>query len=91
MPWIVSMDDHVVEPPDLWSSRLPAKYKEEGPRIEYLPMGNPILEGGYPHQDATWPHTEKVAQEIFGHLDAHTVRKIARGNAIRLLGLDLAP
>ena len=33
MPRIISVDDHVVEPPDLWQSRLPAKYKDRGPRI----------------------------------------------------------
>jgi predicted TIM-barrel fold metal-dependent hydrolase len=46
MPWLVSMDDHVVEPPDLWSSRLPAKYKEAGPHVEYHPQGHPVLDGG---------------------------------------------
>jgi predicted TIM-barrel fold metal-dependent hydrolase len=45
-PWIISVDDHVVEPPDLWSSRLPAKYKEIGPRVEMHPSGTPILQGG---------------------------------------------
>ncbi len=33
IPKIISVDDHVVEPPDLWSSRLPARFKERGPRI----------------------------------------------------------
>ncbi len=46
IPWIVSLDDHVVEPPDLWTSRLPARYREVGPRLVYAPSGNPILEGG---------------------------------------------
>ena len=46
IPWIVSVDDHVVEPPDLWSSRLPAKYRDVGPHIEYHPPGTPILDGG---------------------------------------------
>jgi predicted TIM-barrel fold metal-dependent hydrolase len=46
IPWIVSTDDHVVEPPDLWSSRLPARYREIGPRIVLAPQGNPILDGG---------------------------------------------
>ena len=46
MPWLVSVDDHVVEPPDLWTSRLPAKYKDVGPHIEYHPAGTPILDGG---------------------------------------------
>ena len=34
IPRIISVDDHVVEPPDLWSSRLPARYKDKGPRVE---------------------------------------------------------
>ena len=33
LPRIISVDDHVVEPPDLWSSRLPARYQERGPRV----------------------------------------------------------
>jgi predicted TIM-barrel fold metal-dependent hydrolase len=32
-PGIVSADDHVVEPPDLWSQRLPPRYQDIGPRI----------------------------------------------------------
>lgn len=31
-PRIISADDHVVEPPDLWTSRLPKKFVERGPR-----------------------------------------------------------
>jgi predicted TIM-barrel fold metal-dependent hydrolase len=46
IPWIVSLDDHVVEPPDLWTSRLPAKYRDVGPRIVMAPSGTPILDGG---------------------------------------------
>ncbi len=34
MPWVVSADDHVVEPPDLWERWLPAKYRDRGPRVE---------------------------------------------------------
>ena len=30
---IVSPDDHLVEPADLWTSRLPARFVETGPRI----------------------------------------------------------
>ncbi len=46
IPWIVSLDDHVVEPPDLWTSRLPAKYRDVGPHIVMAPTGTPILDGG---------------------------------------------
>ncbi len=30
---IVSPDDHLVEPADLWTSRLPQRYRDVGPRI----------------------------------------------------------
>jgi predicted TIM-barrel fold metal-dependent hydrolase len=33
IPRIISVDDHVVEPPDLWTSRLPAKYQDRAPRV----------------------------------------------------------
>ncbi len=33
IPRIISVDDHVVEAPDLWSSRLPKRYVETGPRL----------------------------------------------------------
>lgn len=31
--WLVSVDDHVLEPPHVWQDRLPAKFKQAGPRI----------------------------------------------------------
>jgi predicted TIM-barrel fold metal-dependent hydrolase len=34
LDWIVSVDDHVIEPPNVWTDRLPAKYRDVGPRIE---------------------------------------------------------
>ncbi|HYA67938.1 MAG TPA: amidohydrolase family protein [Acidimicrobiales bacterium] len=45
IPWIVDLDAHVVEPPDVWTSRLPARLREVGPHIEYLPGGAPRLDG----------------------------------------------
>ena len=33
IPKIISVDDHVVEPPDLWTERLPKKYLDRGPRV----------------------------------------------------------
>jgi predicted TIM-barrel fold metal-dependent hydrolase len=33
LPRIISVDDHVVEPPDLWTSRLPASAREAGPHV----------------------------------------------------------
>jgi predicted TIM-barrel fold metal-dependent hydrolase len=33
LPWIISVDDHIVEPRDLWQQQLPAKWRERGPRV----------------------------------------------------------
>ena len=37
---IISVDDHIMEPPDLWTTRLPSKYKDVGPRVERILAGN---------------------------------------------------
>ena len=41
IPRMISVDDHVVEPGSLWQERLPAKYREVGPRLERRMMSNP--------------------------------------------------
>ncbi len=33
LPWIISADDHVVEPPQVWQDRLPVADRERGPRV----------------------------------------------------------
>ncbi|MBV9951887.1 MAG: amidohydrolase, partial [Acidimicrobiia bacterium] len=30
--WMISVDDHLIEPRNVWSDRLPAKYRDVGPR-----------------------------------------------------------
>lgn len=32
LPRMISVDDHVVEPPDVWTTRLPARWREEAPQ-----------------------------------------------------------
>ncbi|MGW3943968.1 amidohydrolase family protein [Streptomyces phaeochromogenes] len=39
---IVSVDDHVIEHPKVWTDRLPKKYQEAGPRIEHRPDGSDV-------------------------------------------------
>lgn len=36
---LVSVDDHIIEPPHLWQERLPQKYQEIGPRVVELDEG----------------------------------------------------
>jgi predicted TIM-barrel fold metal-dependent hydrolase len=57
--------------------------------IDRIGVDSVVFETDYPHSDSTWPHSRRAAAEQFGHLDDSAVHKIARGNAIRLLGLDL--
>jgi predicted TIM-barrel fold metal-dependent hydrolase len=44
LPRLISVDDHVLEPPDLWSSRLPAKLRDAGPHVrrEKGAIGDPL-------------------------------------------------
>jgi predicted TIM-barrel fold metal-dependent hydrolase len=46
IPPIISLDDHVIEPPMMWIDRLPRRYSDIGPRVEELPQGAAVLEGG---------------------------------------------
>jgi predicted TIM-barrel fold metal-dependent hydrolase len=39
---VVSVDDHVIEPPGVFSERLPAKFKDRGPRIEHNDQGHDV-------------------------------------------------
>ncbi len=39
---IIDIDSHFTEPPDLWTSRAPARFKEVAPRL----VDNPETEGG---------------------------------------------
>ena len=57
--------------------------------LDAVGVDNITVETDYPHSDSTWPHTKDVAQKLMGHLDDETVWKLVRGNAIRMLALDL--
>src|SRR5205085_4244280 len=46
LPKIVSVDDHVVEPPHVWSRWLPAKLAAQGPHVERRGIGTMRHVGG---------------------------------------------
>ena len=46
LPWVISVDDHVVEPPHLWQSWLPSGLRERGPRVERDTCATEIVGGG---------------------------------------------
>src|SRR6476619_7252248 len=45
-PKIISVDDHIMEPPNVWQDRLPAKFKEVGPRLVRLKVKDMKFVGG---------------------------------------------
>ncbi len=45
-PWIVSVDDHVVEPAHLWQEWLPEKFRDRGPKVERRGIGEMRHVGG---------------------------------------------
>jgi len=46
LPKIISVDDHIVEPADVWTSRMPAKFKDAAPHIVRAPMPDVTFVGG---------------------------------------------
>jgi predicted TIM-barrel fold metal-dependent hydrolase len=70
VPWIISVDDHVVEPPHLWQRWLPARWRDAGPRVvrdgstvEWV-QGNQVFRKGgdgpatdwWVYEDLAWSH-----------------------------------
>lgn len=56
--------------------------------LDQVGVDNVLFETDYPHQDSTWPDTREAAALQFGYLPQDQIDKIARGNAIKLFGLD---
>ncbi|MCU1351545.1 MAG: putative TIM-barrel fold metal-dependent hydrolase [Acidimicrobiales bacterium] len=58
--------------------------------LDVVGEDNITFETDYPHSDSTWPHTLETAKKLMGHLPPETIWKLVRGNAIKMLHLDLA-
>jgi hypothetical protein len=39
---LVSVDDHIVEPPELFEEHLPSKYRDIAPHVEHMPDGTDV-------------------------------------------------
>ncbi len=57
IPKIISVDDHIIEPIDVWQNRLPEKFKAVGPRVERRKVKNMTYVGG------VFSYDEATAQE----------------------------
>jgi predicted TIM-barrel fold metal-dependent hydrolase len=58
--------------------------------LDEIGVDNVTFETDYPHSDSTWPDSKLVAERLLKDLDDEATWKIVRGNAIRMLSLDLA-
>jgi len=58
--------------------------------LEDMGVDTITFETDYPHSDSTWPNSKEVAERQMKDLDDDQIQKIVRGNAIRMLQLDLA-
>ncbi len=57
--------------------------------LDVVGVDNITFETDYPHTDSTWPDTKVIAEGFMEGLPEEAVYKIMRGNAIRMLNLDL--
>ena len=85
--------DKVPDPPSTYYYRqVYGCFFDDEHGLESLPrvgVDNITFETDYPHSDSTWPHTLQIAKKLMGHLDRDVIEKIVRGNAIRMLQLEL--
>jgi predicted TIM-barrel fold metal-dependent hydrolase len=85
--------DKVLEPPsELFRRHVYGCFFDDahGLRsIDEIGADNVTYESDYPHSDSTWPNTRAIAEEQTKGLDRETIVKIMRGNAIKMLSLDL--
>jgi len=57
--------------------------------LDKVGVDNATFETDYPHTDSTWPNTKEIAIELTRGLSDDVIYKLMRGNAIRMLELDL--
>ncbi|MGC9537419.1 amidohydrolase family protein [Streptomyces sp. UG1] len=78
VPKIISVDDHIVEPPTLWTDRLPAKYRDRGPRVKRMKgqygvrdgkgfFDTTVTEGPHTGWSDVWLYEDMVAPLTAGY------------------------
>jgi predicted TIM-barrel fold metal-dependent hydrolase len=78
LPKIISVDDHVVEPPHVWETWLPAKYRDRGPKVERRGIaGMKHIGGGTYQQEFSDDAPEKADCWVFEDLVYINKRHVA--------------
>ena len=60
LPTIVSVDDHVVEPPHVWERWLPERFRDRGPKVERRGIGHMKHIGGGQYEQTFDPAGPKA-------------------------------
>jgi len=81
LDWMVSVDDHVLEPASVWQDRVPARYRDVAPRLEMtddgefwiyedrrVPTGGLAASAGWRKEDFT-PNAISYAEMLPGCYD----------------------
>ncbi|MFI5053738.1 MAG: amidohydrolase family protein [Acidimicrobiia bacterium] len=58
--------------------------------LDEIGVDNVTCETDYPHSDSSWPDTKAIVTKLLADLPDEQITKLVRGNAIKLLQLDLA-
>jgi predicted TIM-barrel fold metal-dependent hydrolase len=58
---------------------------------ERIGVDNIMVEVDYPHGDSTWPNTQQVINDAWGHLPTDVLRKFTHQNAAALYRHPLPP
>jgi predicted TIM-barrel fold metal-dependent hydrolase len=54
------------------------------PLLDRIGPGHVMVESDYPHADSSWPDTQQLVHDTFGHLPTDRRRMITAGNAAEL-------
>ena len=68
LPRIISVDDHVVEPPHVWQEYLPERFRADGPRVERRGIGHMAHIGGGTYEQTFDPDGPPADCWVFGDL-----------------------
>lgn len=61
LDWVISVDDHIIEPPDVWTSRLASKHRAAAPHVERNDDGEFWVYEG--RRYATWGLTAAAGRD----------------------------
>ena len=75
LPNMISVDDHVMEPKELWQQQLPASLRERGPRTVREKVKLSFKGGHYGFEPNAWAATAGVANAALANL----VRQLSWG------------